>query len=190
MVSWLIIFWSLFVWSWWTQCDRSLFGLDEDTWLFDCWLFSDRWLFGLDEHTWLLKFFCWFSTTTISAPAPAPAPDIKMKVTGQHVTAHIAKIEQAVRNGLHTGKIKAVMKDQHRALVSEKTFRITLGLIHSVEHIICMARTESRGGCQCSIQCQGILVALPAGMGKFGQIGRRKICRSPTSNNEQIRWEK
>jgi hypothetical protein len=94
-----------------------------------------------------------------------------MNVTAQQVTAQIAQIEKAVRNGLHKANIKAVMKDQNRALVSEKTFRTTVGLIHSVEHIICMATTGSRGGRQSGIWCQGIPVALPGGMGKFGQNG-------------------
>jgi hypothetical protein len=95
-----------------------------------------------------------------------------MNVTAQQVSAHISQIEKAVRNGLHTANIKAVMKDQKQALVSEKSFRKTVaGLIYGVEHIIFMATTGSRGGRQSGIQCQGVPVALPGGMGKFGQNG-------------------
>ena len=95
-----------------------------------------------------------------------------MNITAQQVTAHISQIKKAIRNSLHIANIKAVMKDQKQALVSEKSFRKTVvGLIYGVEHMIFMATTGSRGGRQSSIQCQGVPVGLPGGMGKFGQNG-------------------
>jgi hypothetical protein len=42
-----------------------------------------------------------------------------MNVTAQQVLGHISQIENAVRNGLQTRSIKAVMKEQKRALVSK-----------------------------------------------------------------------
>ena len=117
-------------------------------------------------------FLLTFNYNNHIRPAPAPAPKFKMNINAQQVSAHISQIEKAVQKGRHTANIKAVMKGQKQALVSEKSSRKTVvGLIYGVEHIIFMATTGSQGGRQSGIQCQGVPVALPGGMGKFRQNG-------------------
>ena len=117
-------------------------------------------------------FLLTFNYNNHIRPAPAPAPEFKMHITAQQVSAHISQIKKAIQNSLHTANIKAVMKDQKQALVSEKSFRKTVvGLIYGVEHIVFMATTGYWGGRQSGIQCQGVPVALPGGMGKFRQNG-------------------
>jgi hypothetical protein len=50
-----------------------------------------------------------------------------MNVTPQQVLEQIREIEDAIRAGLNAGNIKAVMKEQKRALVRDRhTLRTTL----------------------------------------------------------------
>ena len=68
-----------------------------------------------------------------------------MNVTPAIVLRHITDIESEVQKGLYLGNIKAVMKDQKAALVSDRHNFMTLTVLTYFRKIVLLAKGNQNG---------------------------------------------